>query len=441
MIGLGHAYMSLKSEETETLQMLSVSMAVLTAVLIPMNLLGGVVAFFWLLFTGNFKILVAGVFLMLALPFLVSIALLPSMLVAAPMAYFLKDSTEEQGPAVYFFGLLGALYTGFVICCTVFLTYKFFLTPKNLFTASIIPLLLLSYSLSVGTFGYMASKEPDGDLTSTLAAMFAGVVGLLTGLFWFFFSGNPTPTVQALALSCLLFAPFMVCAVYLEGAKTPETYRTGLRNLRIMIGLGGFTLLVGLIVIAAEGRRGQDRYQLSRMKQAQDVRPGDYENLMNSIPPEEQQVFAFWKEIELTNKRLTKQQWSKMDRLLRAVPEPRNKSKVGMAIRLMNISAQMNKAILNFVQKCPAPEAHAEECDKPREYLTQYKNRYTEPGLGPERFEADVATLSQLKKLADSGRLSSESIQAMENGIRTKISNAEKLSTVWAKYSKGQDSP
>jgi energy-coupling factor transporter ATP-binding protein EcfA2 len=158
----------------------------INALLVPILLLdffGGIIGFIWLAILGEWGIIIGGVIYMVIGAFVVSLLLIPSLLLVAPITYFAK---KENTVAIAFFGLLSVSYVAVIIyftCAWIFKAYTGAIPAGN----SVLPYLLWSYSIATAPWAYMASKE-DKDATGTFMALFFSKLGLacvvvLTGFF------------------------------------------------------------------------------------------------------------------------------------------------------------------------------------------------------------------------------------------------------------------
>jgi len=156
------------------------------ALLVPillLDFLGGIIGFIWLATMGEWGIIIGGIIYMIIGAFVVSLLLIPSLLLIAPITYFAK---KENVVAIAFFGLLSVSYVAVIIyftCAWIFQSYTGSIPAGN----SILPYLLWSYSIATAPWAYMASKE-DKDSSGTFMALFFSKLGLacvvvLTGFF------------------------------------------------------------------------------------------------------------------------------------------------------------------------------------------------------------------------------------------------------------------
>jgi hypothetical protein len=144
-------------------------MKLLSFPIMLLNLLGGVVSGLWLAILGQWGAIGVGLLAMLAGGFGISIALLPSMLFAAPAAYF-----ERRGikPGAYFFGLLSVLYIYALMAwwCITILVYF----ANRADASSYIPMVLWSYGVAMGPWSWLAQKD-QGNWASGISMFFAQV--------------------------------------------------------------------------------------------------------------------------------------------------------------------------------------------------------------------------------------------------------------------------
>jgi energy-coupling factor transporter ATP-binding protein EcfA2 len=139
-----------------------------------LDFLGGIVGFIWLATYGEWGVLIGGFLYMVISTFIISFLLLPSLLLAAPAAYFAE---RRQYLGMGIFGILSASYVALIIyftCAWIFQSYTSTVPDGN----SILPYLLWGYSIATAPWAYMASKEGE-DATGTFLALFFTKLGLL----------------------------------------------------------------------------------------------------------------------------------------------------------------------------------------------------------------------------------------------------------------------
>lgn len=156
----------------------------LTIPLMVLNMLGGVVSGIWLGILGQWGTIIGGILFFFISTWLLSIALMPSLLLAAPAAY-----CAEKGKifGFVFFGALSNLYTFALI--TIWCCGLLFLYVRGATASSLIPRLIWSYGVATGPWAYMASKERGSEgegfasSVSTFLAEFAFLVIMLLVIF------------------------------------------------------------------------------------------------------------------------------------------------------------------------------------------------------------------------------------------------------------------
>lgn len=155
----------------------------LQAILLPLvtiigfvNLLGGIVGGIWLLFKGEWGlVLIAVAFFFLGGTFLISLLLLPSIGIG-----FLTGALVEKKKYLVS-GVLSTIahtYTVVVMATWGLAFMAFFLLRAH--PDILIPTILLSYGPATGPWGYMASKEGDFSVAH-IATFFLQVAYLATG--------------------------------------------------------------------------------------------------------------------------------------------------------------------------------------------------------------------------------------------------------------------
>jgi hypothetical protein len=133
-----------------------------------LNLFGFVGSAIWLLIIGEWRSVVAGLFITIAAPFFLGLAMLPSLALTGPSVYFAKRSITI---GVYFFSFLASIYIAALITawCGGITFYFLSNVPSHGFW----PMLIWSYGVATSPWTYMAQK--DNSIGSMLAAFFAQV--------------------------------------------------------------------------------------------------------------------------------------------------------------------------------------------------------------------------------------------------------------------------
>jgi hypothetical protein len=154
-------------------------MKALSIPLIFINMLGGIVSGIWLAIIGEWGTIGWGFAFLFGGALAISLAMMPGLMLAAPLMYFEKKGSQL---GFYFFGFLMSLYTVLVIaawCCVVLMFFA-----KRADSASIIPTLLWSYGAATGPLAYMAQKEQNEYAgISTFFAQFAYLTVVVTLMF------------------------------------------------------------------------------------------------------------------------------------------------------------------------------------------------------------------------------------------------------------------
>ena len=142
------------------------------------NMLGGVVGIVWLLFTGEWIIVIYGIIASIVFLFVYSI---PTMVVVPLMAlsarYIEKQKSILAGVSM-FIGMLIDHVLGLVWIYSVFIFIASAAEGND-----IIPYLLLGWLVTMTPFQYMASKEPDPGIGTQLGPMFFQISYILLIIF------------------------------------------------------------------------------------------------------------------------------------------------------------------------------------------------------------------------------------------------------------------
>lgn len=185
-------------------------LGLITALSVPLmilNILGDVVSGIWLAFLGEWGAIGRGILFFVVSTWLLGFALMPSLLLTAPAAYY-----AERGKTfgLVCFGALSSLYILALItiwCCSIL-----FLFLKDATASSLIPRLIWSYGVATGPWVYMASKDqgPAGEgFASTLATFLAELAYLVIMLLVIF-----TPITLLGAIK--VFGGFMLVDLVVE---------------------------------------------------------------------------------------------------------------------------------------------------------------------------------------------------------------------------------
>jgi hypothetical protein len=185
-------------------------MGVITSLCVPLfilNTLGGIVSGIWLAILGEWGAVGSGILFFFVSTWLLAFALMPSLLFAAPAAYFAKRGKTF---GFFCFSALGGLYILALVtvwCCGIL-----FFFVKDATASSLVPRLIWSYGVATGPWAYMASKEqgPQGEgLGSALWTFFAELAYLVIILLVIFASITLFGAVK-------VFGGFMLAALALQ---------------------------------------------------------------------------------------------------------------------------------------------------------------------------------------------------------------------------------
>jgi len=162
-------------------------MGIVTALSLPLMLLngfGGIISGIWLAVIHDWRPLGLGIGFFLFSSLILGLVLVPSLLLAAPAAYF-----AEKGKTLglVFFGALSSLYVLTLItlwCCGVL-----FLFMRDAHAANFIPRLIWSYGVATGPWAYMASKDESDEGFGSTFAVFLAMLGYLVLMLVVEFSG------------------------------------------------------------------------------------------------------------------------------------------------------------------------------------------------------------------------------------------------------------
>lgn len=145
-------------------------------VLMPLNLLGGIISGIWLAILGEWSLIVSGISADIAGPFFLTIPLLLTIALSVPGQALIEKGKLFAGT---FFALLSLLVTYSIIavwCLGVFYVFLSHRTASNSF-----PLLLWIFSTATGPWTYMASREGNNPGASiSLLSTHLSMLGAIT---------------------------------------------------------------------------------------------------------------------------------------------------------------------------------------------------------------------------------------------------------------------
>lgn len=151
----------------------------LTIPLVALNWLGGIVSGIWLAILGQWGAVISGIIFLLFSSWIIPFALAPSLLLGAPIAYYME---RDKISGVIILGGLSSLYTMALItvwCCGIL-----FLFVNGATETSLIPLLIWSFGIATGPWIALSSREGsgDGNNASFIAALLAQIAFVVVAL-------------------------------------------------------------------------------------------------------------------------------------------------------------------------------------------------------------------------------------------------------------------
>jgi hypothetical protein len=159
---------------------------ILSAISIPiifLNFFGGIISGIWLLFLGQWKLVLGAVFFTIFVPYAYSIVLLIQMPLASLIVFAKNKNKKKLGLTAGFISLL--------IGHVIILIYVFFVLAKVISiyeskNLNVIALLLFGYGVATSPFGYMASKEGPGAIGSFLSVFVSQISYIILAIAYLF---------------------------------------------------------------------------------------------------------------------------------------------------------------------------------------------------------------------------------------------------------------
>lgn len=152
---------------------------IFTIIMLPMlllNMLGGIVSGIWLIFIGEWRMLLLGVAIIVGGNLIASIALMPGMVLTVPgMALHESGGARKSLAYPLLFG--GILWIYLVMSAWAIGAFIIFMRSAD--SRSWIPLLIWSYGVATAQWTYMAQKETDSSDFSVFAVMFLQIAYLV----------------------------------------------------------------------------------------------------------------------------------------------------------------------------------------------------------------------------------------------------------------------
>lgn len=160
--------------------------ATLTALTVPimiLNLLGEIISGIWLAVLGEWGEIFRGILFMAISGFAISIALMPSLLFAAPAAMAIEKGKKLLG---MFFGFLSVLYT--IALMTGWCVWIMWLFVSSATDSLLIPLLIWSYGVALAPWMWLAQKDQQGGGGNeySMFTIFFAQISYILGMILFF---------------------------------------------------------------------------------------------------------------------------------------------------------------------------------------------------------------------------------------------------------------
>ncbi len=149
--------------------------------IILMNMGAGLIGGIWLLFKGEWKLLLGCLLIAVILKFVLSFLLLISIPLALGVEYFRSRAKFMS----YILGYLNLLWTNLLILSTCGASYNYFIArhQQTISESSIIPYLLMAWVMGLGVWQYFASQEDNiGSLMTLHSASVFYLVCIMAGL-------------------------------------------------------------------------------------------------------------------------------------------------------------------------------------------------------------------------------------------------------------------
>ena len=192
-----------------------------TALGIPLailNMLGGVVSGIWLAILGEWGSIGYGILAMVVSGFVLGIALMPSLLFAAPAAYF-----AEKGIMFlfYIFAFGSSIYV--VALMTIWCGAVLYFFAMRGTSDTWIPILIWSYGVALGPWQWMAQKDAQGrGSEASMASTFFAQVGYVVMIFMAIFMRVTIADLLSVFIVIMLIGVFFQCALAVQSMRATK---------------------------------------------------------------------------------------------------------------------------------------------------------------------------------------------------------------------------
>ena len=145
-----------------------------------LNAFGGIVAFIWLIFAGEWTIIIFGLVALFTSHFFLGLLFMPSLAVDFVGMYLYKSKVTRILSFPFFY--VGAGLNSIIICIWAYIVYDFALQASETSVAKF-ALTLWAYGVTTGPIQWMATKEPADSVGTVLMTFFT-----MLGSMWLTFS-------------------------------------------------------------------------------------------------------------------------------------------------------------------------------------------------------------------------------------------------------------
>lgn len=146
------------------------------APIMVLNVCASIVGGIWLAFLGEWKLIGIGFLVAFSYYWILPILLIPGIPIAGIGTYFYK----KKNPLGHLFSFISQVYTNILIigtCVFAFLVCSSFYKGGSMF--GLIPYLLWSWGMALGSWQFLASQEPDN--------VFSHITSFNASIFYLFF--------------------------------------------------------------------------------------------------------------------------------------------------------------------------------------------------------------------------------------------------------------
>jgi len=187
---------------------------ILTTTFILFNFGAGIISFIWLAILGEWGIIVNGVILMMVSGFLISIALMPSLLFAAPAAIAIEKGHKLMAVV---FGGLAILYT--VMLITIWCIWIMWTFTDTATVHSYIPILIWSYCVALGPWQWLAQQDSHSGNDSSSFTTFVAQIAYLVAIVMALMSANVSTVAYTFLAIMITGTIFQIVGMHWDDIK------------------------------------------------------------------------------------------------------------------------------------------------------------------------------------------------------------------------------